>query len=752
MQMFRKPVKAARQGDRLGMCVANLDAKLVERGIATTPSSVPLLSTVICLVKKVRFFKFPCKSNTKFHITIGHTTVNANAVFFGKEEILNQLKQQETDQNAGEKISQASSLSVYHTDFPNISFPWDQDFEYQDELEGAPAGDMHYGNEPYQWVLLQFQQPVYCPLGSLIIGSRLETIEGSDAFGGSAQHCRLSFYGPIVTSMNIPKTHSTSSTGKAIGPNPLEALKLFRWKQKDCDVHRVIDVRGGRCREAIGYNLYSKEAGNSIRAYLGMKLQTADGELVGVIQKAFGSTNKFRIQFPNGAVGIKNGTKLFLRFKRYVYDTAKLMRQTGMEFTNPPNAIGVDFTFNDNDGHSVEEDDEEGVDVDDKVDEDNDHDSIKVAAQEQVTSVDSVNSSTTQLPEFMNVPKDGSNVKQDIASPDGQIKKSNGILLPSNGNNSSSSRETVAPASKPVKNVLSPPTSKILHVSSPTTTKKSHVVPGVKAPLNKSSPKGSKNKANFEAVNLSMLGQKRAGVKAPTKNNTNQQKGPLSSASTGSWAQVAGTGSSVSTTGGPVENKRIGETDISTEMRYATSDTKDKTLPSNERNGPNVKSDYHKHVLEHMQATNPYVNIKANHPPVVTPTSNLKYDYTTASLPTPPKTNPGPKIIKQSSSGGGNRGAVRTGTIDSIKETPEGDVVAIVSGAFRMEENIRLFAGSSVVDANGCVVGEMIGPFAKMGKCKVKFSSIEEGGISVAHLPALKSSLSIVLPSDTAAN
>jgi 2-polyprenyl-3-methyl-5-hydroxy-6-metoxy-1,4-benzoquinol methylase len=69
-----------------------------------------------------------------------------------------------------------------------------------------------------------------------------------------------------------------------------------------------------------------------------------------------------------------------------------------------------------------------------------------------------------------------------------------------------------------------------------------------------------------------------------------------------------------------------------------------------------------------------------------------------------------------------------------------------------MEENIRLFAGSSVVDANGCVVGEMIGPFAKMGKCKVKFSSIEEGGISVAHLPALKSSLSIVLPSDTAAN
>jgi selenocysteine-specific elongation factor len=34
MQMFRKPIDRAIQGDRLGICVTNFDAKLIERGLA----------------------------------------------------------------------------------------------------------------------------------------------------------------------------------------------------------------------------------------------------------------------------------------------------------------------------------------------------------------------------------------------------------------------------------------------------------------------------------------------------------------------------------------------------------------------------------------------------------------------------------------------------------------------------------------------------------------------------------------------
>lgn len=38
--MFRKPVQSAKQGDRVGICVAQLDANLIERGIAATPKSL----------------------------------------------------------------------------------------------------------------------------------------------------------------------------------------------------------------------------------------------------------------------------------------------------------------------------------------------------------------------------------------------------------------------------------------------------------------------------------------------------------------------------------------------------------------------------------------------------------------------------------------------------------------------------------------------------------------------------------------
>lgn len=87
LQMFRKPVKAARQGDRVGICVTNLDASLIERGIAAAPGSVPLLQSVLCLVRKVRFFRGACRSMTKFHVSIGHNTVIASAVFFGHKQV-----------------------------------------------------------------------------------------------------------------------------------------------------------------------------------------------------------------------------------------------------------------------------------------------------------------------------------------------------------------------------------------------------------------------------------------------------------------------------------------------------------------------------------------------------------------------------------------------------------------------------------------------------------------------------------------
>ena len=40
VQMFKRPVQRASQGDRIGMCVTQFDAKLLERGVACAPGYV----------------------------------------------------------------------------------------------------------------------------------------------------------------------------------------------------------------------------------------------------------------------------------------------------------------------------------------------------------------------------------------------------------------------------------------------------------------------------------------------------------------------------------------------------------------------------------------------------------------------------------------------------------------------------------------------------------------------------------------
>ena len=83
MQMFKKPVQAAAQGDRVGVCVTQLDAKMLERGIACTHGLVTLISSALVSVRQIRFYKAVCKTGAKFHFTVGHTTVMVTAMFFG---------------------------------------------------------------------------------------------------------------------------------------------------------------------------------------------------------------------------------------------------------------------------------------------------------------------------------------------------------------------------------------------------------------------------------------------------------------------------------------------------------------------------------------------------------------------------------------------------------------------------------------------------------------------------------------------
>ncbi len=54
----------------------------MERGIVVTPGSVPSITTAIANVKRIKYFKNAIKSNSKWHISIGHATVMATVTFF----------------------------------------------------------------------------------------------------------------------------------------------------------------------------------------------------------------------------------------------------------------------------------------------------------------------------------------------------------------------------------------------------------------------------------------------------------------------------------------------------------------------------------------------------------------------------------------------------------------------------------------------------------------------------------------------
>ncbi len=331
MQMFHKNVKLAKQGDRLGMCVTNLDATTIERGIAVEPGSVLLLRSVLCLVKKIRFFKGICKSNTKYHVSIGHTTVIANAIFFGGKEIREKLESEKKDD--GSKCTSDTSTdgiqslsTTYQHGFPSISFDWSDEFQHQDaliakdgEVDDGVSSAISYGNEAVQWAYLQFSTPVFCPIHSLVIGSRLDTDTREDL--NSSKNCRLAFYGPIK--------HGLQQDGAL--HKSCDDINIYSMKEKDATIFKLTDVRaGGICYELIACDLYGE--GGSIAPFSGLKLKTKRGQ-VGTIATSYGSGGKFKVKFAQGVPrsNVAVGTKLFLQFKRFFGDKTKSMKQSGSD-------------------------------------------------------------------------------------------------------------------------------------------------------------------------------------------------------------------------------------------------------------------------------------------------------------------------------------------------------------------------------------------------------------------------------------
>lgn len=753
--MFRKPVKEAQQGDRVAICVTNLDPELIERGIASSPDSVPLIRNAICLVRKIRFYKMACKSNTNFHISIGHLTVLANVIFFGEKELRNAVlapSSCSSDPNSHESKSSSSGATISGEDkgrssddeyidsrtsnFPkNVVFNMQDEFEYQEELHGSAnptdsiSGILPYGQESLQWMFIQFQQPVYCPSGSLVIASKLET-ESKAVLNDPSLSCRLAFFGPIHTS--IPQVED-----EVILPK----LKLYRWKQRECEIHRVVDVRHGLCHEAIGWKLYSKEAG--IKNYVGLKLETEAGKVIGVIQGAFGATDKFRIHFPGGAAEIHAGMKLIMRYKRYVFDSQKVMRQTGIECEEKDVSHGIDMSsttttttatttncnstsnaqasistiVNDSAAKIIES--TEAIDVspiksnepkaalgvsDLKTSAAFTSKSAVVISKDSVLKREAAIPSTKTSVSAEELKLDANKVSTSIPTEKYQIAKkdnNNNIVVASDMKKDNATTKVRVQATAPSVPVGTSSVWGIFGMMNPNVKRDS------------SSNKVDQPSALKKSQQITSQSESKPPPSPPRpldKTNafvTAQNEVPLPAKSA--------VGASNSKDNGSVRISAIipraeESKSMSTPSTSAIISTK-QTVTSLQSKPNQIKNE------KKATVSQPIINTKVIN-------KEKKIDAN-SSLPPPLVDTSLNRAIPPAVAY--DRSQVREGIVESIKSDGDGYNIAIVSGAFTMEENIRSF-GSCLVQIDQAMAmntstatGELVGPFAKLGKCKVKF-------------------------------
>lgn len=257
MQMFRKPVNVAIQGDRVGICVTQFDPKQLERGLVSSPESLRTLYAAVISVKKIPYFKGPVHTKAKFHITVGHETVMGRVMFF------------------------SPTPEGFDAEPEINSFDFDREYLYQEEYlspgkDSGTDGQTEGGRTPrQQWALVEFEKPVTCPKLCLVIGSKLDIDIHTNT-------CRLAFHGVLLAGFE-EKNYTEVSLPK---------LKIFKLKHKEGQVERVSDDYS-----VIGRSLFKKET--NMQLFVGMMVKLSTGE-TGMIDGGFGQSGKFKIRIPDG--------------------------------------------------------------------------------------------------------------------------------------------------------------------------------------------------------------------------------------------------------------------------------------------------------------------------------------------------------------------------------------------------------------------------------------------------------------------
>ena len=303
IQAFKRPVTSARSGDRVGVCLSNLNAASIERGLACEPGSMVQFTKAVARVSKVRFYPDRVPSKRKLHILIGHSSIMGTVEFFGVPRF---------SAGKGDWVTSASK----------DSFSFDNEYLYQDELyghEGRPEVgedglDSKSAFHGPQWALITFAEKVISRPGELLLGAKLDAQLDSCS-------CRIAMKG-VLEAVKLE-----DKLGEDNRPHRHGGVRLFKIKTKRGTLDKVESVGVGRANgdgsrsgsTAICSGLFGP---NSVMTkFLGMhcvclranKPGGVPDIVRGRIDSKFGSQGQCRVSFAKEVVV---GDEILLSYKK----------------------------------------------------------------------------------------------------------------------------------------------------------------------------------------------------------------------------------------------------------------------------------------------------------------------------------------------------------------------------------------------------------------------------------------------------
>lgn len=274
IQMFRQPMTTATQGDRIGICITQFDATLLERGIIARPDYVQTIKAAIVRLNTIKYYKAELVSKSRFHISLGHDTVMSHIQLFRA------------------------------VDAEQHEFDWTKHYEFVAE---TTTKRRHPDTMPTaMFALLQFDHSVAVVPNALVIGSKLD-------MDANKNECRLAFWSQL-------KSDCVAHDSRDYDRTFLAALKVFKQKSKTGSVQRICNER-----ELIVDQLFKKESNRQM--FVGMRVELTPLCRHGTIESTFGSTTKVKVRLdleltPAEMDRLKqksNDIRVVLNFRKYLY-------------------------------------------------------------------------------------------------------------------------------------------------------------------------------------------------------------------------------------------------------------------------------------------------------------------------------------------------------------------------------------------------------------------------------------------------